>query len=188
MALSEFDRDLLQRCLSREPRSWENFVDRFLGLVLHVVNHSAQSRGIRLTESDREDLVADVFLAVVHDDFAVLKRFRGLSSLATYLTVVSRRVVVRELMRRGPISMLNAAEDIPQESMTAEEARISNHEEVEQLLAALPEQEAQVVRMYHLQGMSYNEISDQVGMPENSVGPMLSRARSKMRSRASQTS
>ena len=57
MALSEFDRNLLQRCLSREPRSWENFVDRFLGLVLHVVNHTAQSRSVRLSEQDREILL-----------------------------------------------------------------------------------------------------------------------------------
>jgi len=36
--------------------------------------------------------------------------------------------------------------------------------------------------MYHLEGKSYQEISSAVGMPENSVGPTLSRARSKMRS------
>ncbi len=68
MALSEFDRVLLQHCISREPRSWENFVDRFLGLVLHVVNHAAQSRSVRLSDQDREDLVADVFLAIIRDD------------------------------------------------------------------------------------------------------------------------
>jgi RNA polymerase sigma-70 factor (ECF subfamily) len=38
--------------------------------------------------------------------------------------------------------------------------------------------------MYHLEGKSYQEISRVVGMPENSVGPMLSRARSKLRRRA----
>ena len=186
MALSEFDRNLLQRCLGREPRSWENFVDRFLGLVLHVVNHTAQCRGVRLGESDREDLVAEVFFAIVREDFAVLKQFRGKSSLATYLTVVSRRVVVRELTRRGSLATLSSTEDVAEPANF--EARISNREEVERLLASLPQDEADVVRMYHLDGMSYNEISSSVGMPENSVGPMLSRARSKMRNRASQTS
>jgi len=44
VALSEIDRNLLQRCLARKPRAWEDFVDRFMGLVVHVVNHSAQSR------------------------------------------------------------------------------------------------------------------------------------------------
>jgi RNA polymerase sigma-70 factor (ECF subfamily) len=35
--------------------------------------------------------------------------------------------------------------------------------------------------MYHLEGKSYREISSVIGMPENSIGPMLSRARAKMR-------
>lgn len=185
MALSEFDRNLLQRCLAREPRSWENFVDRFLGLVLHVVNHTAQARSMRLTDADREDLVAEVFLAIVRDDFNVLKQFRGKSSLATYLTVVARRVVVRQLMKRGSLATLNPS--VEPSAEPAYEERISDQEEVERLLAALPESEAQIVRMYHLEGKSYGEISSQVGMPENSVGPTLSRARTKMRNRASQT-
>ena len=186
MALSEFDRSLLQRCLAREPRSWENFVDRFLGLVLHVVNHTAHCRGIRLAESDRDDLVSEVLLAIVHNDFAVLKNFRGKSSLATYLTVVSRRVVVRELMRRGSLSTLPVTAEVA-ESDTFE-SRIEDRDEVERLLGLLPGDEADVVRMYHLEGKSYREISSHTGMPENSVGPMLSRARSKLRERTSRMS
>ena len=61
------------------------------------------------------------------------------------------------------------------------EERISNREEVELLLQGLNEAEADVVRMYHLEGKSYREISSQVGMPENSVGPTLTRAREKMK-------
>ncbi len=45
----------------------------------------------------------------------------------------------------------------------------------------LDPQEASVVRMYHLEGKSYEEISKVVGMSENSIGPVLTRARSKMR-------
>jgi len=184
MALSEFDRVLLQRCIAREPRSWENFVDRFLGLVLHVVNHTAQSRSVRLSDQDREDLVADVFLAIVRDNLAVLNHFRGNSSLATYLTVVARRVVARELMKRNSLATLNppAADSVPEPRDF--EQRITDREEVERLLSRLNTSEAQVVRMYHLEGQSYREISSHVGLPENSIGPTLSRARTKMRERA----
>ncbi len=42
MALSEIDRNLLDRCLQRKPRAWEDFVDRFMGLVVHVVSHTAR--------------------------------------------------------------------------------------------------------------------------------------------------
>ena len=74
MSLSDVDRQLLQRCLDRAPRAWEDFVDRFLGLVIHVANHTAESRQIQLDSSACDDLVADVFVAIIADDFGVLRR------------------------------------------------------------------------------------------------------------------
>ena len=61
------------------------------------------------------------------------------------------------------------------------EERLSNREEVEKLLQGLNGAEAQVVRMFHLEGKSYQEISRSTGVPTNSVGPLLSRARTKLR-------
>ena len=58
---------------------------------------------------------------------------------------------------------------------------MSDRDEVARLLEELEGTEALVVRMYHLEGKSYQEISTLVGMPENSIGPTLSRAREKMR-------
>jgi RNA polymerase sigma-70 factor (ECF subfamily) len=184
VALSDIDRNLLDRCLNNKPRAWEDFVDRFMGLVVHVINHTAQCRSIRLTAADREDLAGEVFLAIVDNNLSALRNFRGQSSLATYLTVIARRVVVRKLV--------NGRTAVPLGDMVAQtaaeeaelEKRISNQEELDQLMGELRGSEAAVVRMYHLEGKSYQEISRVVGMPENSVGPMLSRARSKLRRRA----
>ena len=184
MALSEIDRNLLDRCLHRKPRAWEDFVDRFMGLVVHVINHTAQCRSINLSAADREDLAAEVFLAIVDNDMAVLRHFRGKSSLATYLTVVARRVVVRKLVEGRSAMPLGEMVAQAEAEESEPEQRISDHEEVGRLLEELRGSEAAVVRMYHLEGKSYQEISRTVGMPENSVGPMLSRARAKLRRRA----
>ena len=186
MALSEIDRNLLERCLQRKPRAWEDFVDRFMGLVVHVVNHTARARSVRLSAADRDDLCAEVFLAVVNNDFSLLRNFRGRSSLATYLTVVARRIVVKELLSRMSASLLgddpssHDAQNVPAPDAPVEE-RLADREEVERLLGGLHDTEAQVVRMYHLEGLSYQEIGAAVGMPENSIGPILSRARNKLR-------
>ncbi len=184
MSLSEIDRNLLKRCLASKPRAWNDFVDRFVGLVVHVINHTAQSRSVRLSREDREDLAADVFLAIVKDDFAILRRFRGESSLATYLTVVARRIVVRQLLTKKSATLSGQASNFedPADGETGVEQRLSDREEVERLLEGLNGSEADVVRMYHLEGKSYREISDRVGLPENSIGPTLSRARTKLRS------
>lgn len=182
MALSDIDRQLLQSCLSREGRAWEDFVDRFLGLVIHVVNHTAQARSIAISTHDLEDLSAEVFLAVLADDLGVLRRFRGQSSLATYLTVIARRVVVRELLKRRIVP--NPADTSEMHEVSGEgdhESRLANREEVERLLDELRGEEADIVRLYHIEGKSYHEISRQTGVPENTIGPALSRARAKLR-------
>jgi RNA polymerase sigma-70 factor, ECF subfamily len=183
VALSEIDRSLLQRCLQRKPRAWEDFVDRFMGLVVHVVNHTAQARSVRLTPEDRDDLCAEVFLTLIKDDHAVLRRFRGHSSLATYLTVIARRVVVREILARksaAPLGDGGIVKPIPDTQQPAEQ-RIEDRDEVRRLLEGLEGTEAQVVRMYHLESKNYYEISVAVGLSENSIGPILSRARAKLR-------
>ena len=182
VALPNLDRELLRRCLARKPGAWERFVDRFLGLVVHVIRHTTQARSIQVTRQDIEDLASEVFLQIVADDFALLRRFRGESSLATYLTVVARRIVVRELLKREPSTPLSeiAAKAAVDPGRSAEK-RIDDREQVEQLLRHLKGLEADVVRMYHLEGRSYQEISSRTGVPENSIGPTLSRARSKLR-------
>jgi RNA polymerase sigma-70 factor (ECF subfamily) len=156
-----------------------------MGLVLHVIRHTAQSRSMRLSPEDRDDLCAEVFLGVIRNDFAVLRSFRGQSSLATYLTVVARRIVVRDLLARGPgprlaVGTQHSPQTIPDPHVGVEKRAI-DREEVEQLLESLQDTEALVVRMFYLEDKSYQEISMVVGMPENSIGPILSRARDKLR-------
>ena len=186
MALSEIDRNLLERCLQQKPRAWEDFVDRFMGLMIHVVNHTAQSRGMQLSPEDRDDLCASVFLVMVDNDLAVLRNFRRQCSLATYLTVVARRIVVRELQARKPAEhqtisteeIYALSSNYPYPSV---EQRVMDEEEISRMLSSLKGIEAEVVRMFHLEGKTYQEISMQIGMAENSIGPILSRARDKLR-------
>ncbi|MGQ9505124.1 MAG: RNA polymerase sigma factor [Thermogutta sp.] len=184
MVLSEIDRHLLERCLDRKPRAWEDFVDRFSGLVIHVINHTARTRSVRMAPELRDDLCSEVFLALLKDDFAILRRFRGQCSLASYLCVVARRIVVKSLLQRiGETQRLESPGVPPPKGLMTwpEEERINNREEAEKLLSLLEGHEATVVRMFHLEGRSYQEISEATGIPVNSIGPILSRARSKLR-------
>ncbi|MGW8257325.1 MAG: RNA polymerase sigma factor [Thermoguttaceae bacterium] len=186
MALSEIDRNLLERCLEKKPRAWEDFVDRFMGLVLHVINHTAQARNVNLAPEDREDCCASVFLAIVDNDFAILRNFRGQCSLATYLTVISRRIIVHELFTRKSRSKhqedtVETLTALPDNYTPDVEERLENEELIARMLSGLDVAESEVVRMFHLEGRSYQDISYRTGIPENSVGPILSRAREKLR-------
>jgi RNA polymerase sigma-70 factor (ECF subfamily) len=186
VALTNLDRDLLKRCLAHQPGAWNDFVDRFLGLVYHVIHHTAHLRSTPLRPEDVEDLAAEVLLQIVSGDYAILRQFRGNSSLATYLTVIARRICVHELARRyatrevqspAQHANLNEIEDEDVPRMPG----LESLEEVERLLSKLPGREREVVRLHYIEGRSYEEISAELNIPVNSIGPILSRARKKLR-------
>lgn len=183
MALTELDRNLLQRCLSGEPGAWKDFVDRFVGLFAHVIHHSAHARSVQLGQEDVDDVCAEIFLALLASDAAVLRHFRGKSSLATYLAVVARRIAVREIAQRRMAEALGHvhAHQGGLGDYQSPVQQIEDHDEIQQMIAQLPDADAEVVRQYHLEGRSYREISSKLGMPENTIGPTLTRARNKMR-------
>ncbi len=179
MALTPRDRDLLKRCLHHEPGSWNDFVDRFLGLVYHVVRHTADLRSVTLRPEDTEDIAAQVLVQIVDNDYAALRQFRGNSSLATYLTVIARRTCVNELARRAqqrdqPSAANNhALAEAPDASPSK---GLDNLDEVTHLLKKLPEKDRSVVKLYFLEGRSYEEIAKELTIPMNSIGPILSRS------------
>jgi RNA polymerase sigma-70 factor (ECF subfamily) len=186
VALTDLDRSLLDRCLNRDGAAWRDFVDRFAGLFVHVIRHTAQARSVKLDASDTDDLCAEIFVAMLADNLVILRRFRGESSLATYLTVVARRIVVREIIRRrmsealGHVKSHAVNVELARADLN-ESSRIENHELVHRMLDGLSESDAIVIRQFHLEGKSYREISERLGVPENSIGPTLSRAREKLR-------
>ncbi len=207
MALSEFDRDLLTRCIARSAGAWEEFVDRYIGLTYHTIRQTAKSRTSQISSHDEEDYAAEVFLQIIKNDFAVLRRFRGNSSLATYLAIIIRRIVVREFVNkrhpRIPNSNANGETEngegeqskvyafkIPldqtatlQDQQPLPEEQAADREAVANILNQLVGKEREVVEMYHLEGRTYYEISRITGLPENSIGPTLSRARARLRQR-----
>lgn len=180
MALTPYDRDLIKRCLNREPGSWNDFVDQFLGLIYHVIHHTAHLRSMPLSPEDVEDLAAEVLLQIVANDYAFLRQFRAQSSLATYLTVVTRRICVQELARKAAareVRGTNSAETDDDSPVSG----LETLEEVAKLLSKLPGKEKDIVRLHYLEGRTYEEISTELNIPINSIGPILSRARTRMR-------
>lgn len=180
------DRRLLDACIAGTRGGWEAFVQRFAGLFAFVATRTARQRGIAMTAGDRDDAVAEILLACLRNDAAVLRGFAGRSSLPTYLTVIARRVTVRRLLAGPPPAVSHAVETRSHAAGAVadgrdESSRLADREHVESLLGALERDEARLIRLHHLEQRSYGEISHLTGMPLGSIGPALSRAREKMR-------
>ncbi len=190
MPLSDIDRKLIDRCLRKEPGAWNEFVERYLGLIYHVIMHASHARSKALSPADIEDIAAEVLLKIVDDDYEILRRYKAISSLPTYLTVIARRIAVKEIIKRHREAELGHA-NAHRATLggTSDEVEaIATAEEVDRMLEELPEREAEVVRLYHLQFMNYRQIGKKLGIPEASVGPILSKARKRLRSAAEQRS
>jgi RNA polymerase sigma-70 factor (ECF subfamily) len=106
-----------------------------------------------LSPEDTEDVVAEILYQMVANDYAMFRSFRGKSSLATYLTVIGRRICVHELMRRTSGAdnaakvnhrrVAHAREEPPKAQVG-----IESLEEIQKILRKLPSRERQVVRLF----------------------------------------
>jgi RNA polymerase sigma-70 factor, ECF subfamily len=186
MALTSVDRALLQRCLQHDTGAWNDFVDRFLGLIYHVIHYTAHLRSAPVTPEEVEDIAQEVLVQVVANDYAVLKQFRGKSSLATYLTVIARRIAVHQLAKLAP-----TRKPLPTELKRNDEDEhprsrvgLERQEEVLKMLRRLPSKEREVVRLFYLEGRTYEEISSALNIPVNTIGPLLSRAKKRLKASA----
>jgi RNA polymerase sigma-70 factor (ECF subfamily) len=173
------DLELVRACLAASPGAWDALVGRYAGLLAHVVDRTASQRRRPLTSADRDDLIAEVLVELLKNDAAALRGFAGRSTLAAYLTVIARRVVVRSLCRDAQAA--RPAGGAEPSAARNDHRDIADREEIEVMLGRLDEAEAQLVRLHHLESRSYGEISRITGLPIGSIGPALSRARQKMR-------
>ena len=161
-------------------------MDRFIGLFMHVIRHSAHARNVQLSPHDVEDLCSEVFVTLLKGNFAVLRHFKGKSALGTYLAVIARRVVVKSIANRKMSEALghvgahhSALQAVGVESDQVQ--RIVDKDDLRAIMDQLPSTEAAIVKLFHLDGKSYKQISEELHIPINSIGPTLHRARERMK-------
>ena len=186
MALTDVDADLLKRCLSKQPGSWNDFVDRYLSLIYHAIHFSAHLRSAKLSPEDVEDIAAEVLVQLVADNSKALREFKGEASLSTYLTVIARRICVHELTRRQAVrdeirkGVIRAPDEETDDSAAAAKG-MEKLDEVDALLRRLSGKQREIVRLYYLESRTYEEISTELNVPVNTIGSILTRARAKLR-------
>lgn len=185
MPLTEKDRLLINDLLSGTAGAWNAFVDRYANLIVQVIRHTAHAHSLKLNNDDVEDLTADVFTTLLERNMGAIRGFRGRSSFATYLTVVARRISLRKLTQRrymeafGHVQAHQASMPVSSDAGAAHE--VDEKDEVDSLMTRLPESVQLVVKMFYLDGSTYQEISRRLSIPINSIGPTLARAKAMLR-------
>ena len=167
------DRELVSRITQGDSQAFRQLIHQHQRLVGHMVARLIKS------DEDREEICQDVFLKV-HDN---ISGFNFESKLSTWIATVAYRHAINHLRKQ---KMMFA--DLPNEDGIPRE--FVSHEKVDddfgdrqleemilKMIDYLPVQYKTVLTLYHLDHMSYQEISAITNMPEGTVKNYLFRAR-----------
>ena len=138
---------------------------------------------------DAEDLAQEAFL----NAWRGLDKFRGQSSFSTWLYRLTSNACVdflRKKKRRGELSMTLEEDGEEERQADITDERWSPQEEVErqetreavrQGLAALSPDHREVLLLRELEGLSYREIGQRLGLEEGTVKSRIARGRLALR-------
>lgn len=171
-----------------DRRSWSQFVQTYQGLVFSRVNRTAEECNRNLNRADVEDVCAEVFTCLVANEFSSLKRFEGRSSLATWLSVITRRVALRCLIKKradrangDPTGLSLHEPPLATETTLTQLIQAEDAARLKAMLLRLSPPDRQVLRMFYVEDLGYAEIGRQLGISINSVGPKLHRAQQRLK-------
>ena len=179
------DQCLVKRLIAREDAAWQEFVARYDRLIFARVHATGSEFGMRLQRSAAaEEIVSEVYSLLLDSDMRVLRQFAGRSRLSTWLTVIVRRVTLRQLLRLQQHSDTVAAEDhrISEPENERNAATAENLQQLKQARVQLSRDDQQVLCLFYDHGRSYDEIARELKISGNAVGPKLNRAKQRLRS------
>lgn len=177
---------LIRRVRSGERDAFVELVERYQGLVAHIVGRMVRD------PRDRQELCQDVFLRV----HGGLGDFRGESKLSTWIGRIAYRLCLNHLERRTPpvpashvgpeggrvgrepwLAGVASWDPDPEEETIREELRAF----LRRRIRALRPQYRAAVTLYHLEGMTVGEVASILQLPEGTVKSHLHRARNQLK-------
>lgn len=127
---------------------------------------------------DAEDLMQDTFLAALEG----VGRFEGRSSVRTWLGAI----LVRQASRKRRYLRLRVTEELDQAAALPGERSGDGAQQrldAQAMLESLTPEHRTVLVLRELQGMSYDEIAEALGIPRGTVESRIFRARNLLRER-----
>ena len=183
--------ELVARCAQGDRAAWEAFVDGYGSLLTALARRMLLRRTGRAKDADVDEVVAEVFLALVRRDRILLKRYDPRYRLSTYLGVITRTEVLR-LLRRGnrlPHTLEDEGRIAEPEAAGSPSKALQARERTEAIsglraaLGELPERDRLLLTMKYLDGLDYRTIGTALDVNPESVGQFLTRAKARLAQR-----
>jgi RNA polymerase sigma-70 factor (ECF subfamily) len=161
----------IQKCLAGDWESFRHLVEKYQG---RAVSHAL---AIVVNREDAMDAVQEAFL----DAFQTLGRFDQGRPFYPWLYVILRNRCFKLLANRKKLEV-NSMEEI-QTKILAPASSLSPEEllALERALLTLSPEDRELITLKHLDGLSYRELAERLGIAEGTVMSRLYYARQRLR-------
>ncbi|MGH9391738.1 MAG: RNA polymerase sigma factor [Vicinamibacteria bacterium] len=180
------ERDLVEQCLARREEAWQEFVRIYDPVLRKFATEALRSVGRPATAADVDEIRSDALAALVAGDFRALRSFRWQCRLESWLRVIVRTVFNRAVRGKSfkfPGGQGPGLEEPPLERLLKEETR----QAARRALQELPARDRLVLSMFFVDGRPYREIAKLLKLPMGTVATLLSRARSRLRDKLTES-
>lgn len=167
------ERALVDRMIARDPAAWDRFVREY-GPILVRAAAAVAAR-------DAEDLAQKVCGLLLESDARLLRAFRGQSTLSTWLIGIVRNQALMELRRERTRAALPPRAPAPTPGPLEELLAAETGSRADAALEALAPRDRLLLTLHYRDGLSHARIAVVLGVAPNSVGPLLDRARERLR-------
>lgn len=165
------DLELVNQSKSGDPEAFSELVRRHQHVVFNVAYRFMRDSALA------EDMAQESFLKA----YRLLKGFRGDCAFSTWMYRVTCSVCLTELNRR---KRRNAVEQELQHETPMAEEPVENPdmpEMIRRCVKRLPDRYVQIITLYYLKGVSYEEIAQVMNIPMGTLKTWMFRARKQLR-------
>jgi RNA polymerase sigma factor (sigma-70 family) len=190
----EDDRILLARCFAGDKKASEALIRKFSGIVYRSVQHTFIVGQAPFSHQDLEDLHNTVFLKLFENGCKKLKQYRGKNgcSLASWIRVVTVRVVLNQLRKKGPdavawkkkqISLEDFSEILVENSTPlAEIEKKEQRQLLEEGINKLSSRDRLFIKLHCKRGLPLEEVAEAMHISVQNVYTLKHRAIKKIKS------
>ena len=171
------DAELIERCLRKDNSAWDEIVVRYRRKVFHIAYKFTGKH------DEAEDLTQDIFLKV----FRSLDKFHRDADFSTWLSSVARHYCIdhyRASKREREVLVEDLLAFDHAEAVSGNPQRALEDRDVKGLvrhgLDQLPRKLREAVVLRDLQGLSYQEMAERLGLPEGTVKSRINRGREEL--------
>src|SRR5438128_8401563 len=175
---SPSDAELIERCLRKDNTAWDEIVVRYQRKVFHI-SYKFTGR-----HDEAEDLTQDIFIKV----FRSLDKFNQDADFSTWLSSVARNYCI-DHYRASKREREVLVEDLVAFDLAPAAPGSNPHRALEDRdrrsflrrgLESLPAKLREAVVLRDLQGLSYQEVADQLRLPQGTVKSRINRGREEL--------